>query len=318
MEPHIRFDCHINVEVCVSVASCKYIYKYVHKGGDRQMFDLSTEQGRQQDAANRAARRDEIKYYQDNRSLGACEAAWRIFGFDLADHSPAVLPLPLHLENGQRVYFTNEGEAIAAVEGAPPETTLTAWFQWNETCEEDERHPYYDMPMHCVWNKQAKMWTKRIRGKGSVGRVYTISPTSGELFYLRLLLHNPTSIGATSFKDLKTTPDGVEHETFRAACAALGIIGDDNEWDLALRDAVADAMPNQIRQLFVHLLTACEVASPSALFHDYVQPMADDFKHKAQQVKHIVNMILCKPERFFYDDFMIQFCVDRAPNRMAD
>ena len=55
-----RFDCHINVEVCMSVKSCKYIYKYVHKGGDRAMFDLSTAEGRQQRDADRAARRDEI------------------------------------------------------------------------------------------------------------------------------------------------------------------------------------------------------------------------------------------------------------------
>ena len=86
----------------MSVKSCKYIYKYVHKGGDRAMFDLSTAEGRQQRDADRAARRDEINYFQDNRSVGACEAVWRIYGFDMADMYPSVLPLPVHLENGQR------------------------------------------------------------------------------------------------------------------------------------------------------------------------------------------------------------------------
>jgi hypothetical protein len=29
------FNCHINVEVCTSVAAVKYLYKYVYKGHDR-------------------------------------------------------------------------------------------------------------------------------------------------------------------------------------------------------------------------------------------------------------------------------------------
>ena len=269
----------------MSVASCKYLHKYVHKGGDRQIFDLSTEQGRHQQAMDRDARRDEIKYYQDNRSVGACEAAWRTFAFEIADHYPAVLPLPIHLENGQRVYFMDEGDAMAAAQGSPPETALTAWFRWNATCSDDDKYAYYDMPMHCVWNKQSKMWTKRANcRKGSVGRVYAVSPTMGEVFYLRLLLHHPTSIGATSFAQLRRTPDGVEHETFRSICASVGIIGNDNEWELALRDAIEVAMPWQIRHLFVQMLTSCEVSCPSTLFRNFAEQMADDFRRKLQEV----------------------------------
>ena len=283
-----RFDCHINVEVCMSVKSCKYIYKYVHKGGDRAMFDLSTAEGRQQRDADRAARRDEINYFQDNRSVGACEAVWRIYGFDMADMYPSVLPLPVHLENGQRVYFEadDDADAVAArARDGPPETALTAWFRWNETCAEEEKHTFYDMPMHCVWNKQRKMWTsRRTTRQGQVGRVYTISPTAGEVYYLRLLLHHQSSKGAKGFDDLKITPDGVEHETFRSACANLGIIGDDSEWDSALEDAAQVAMPAQIRELYVALLTSCEVGSPIALFEKFTDAMADDFKHKLQQV----------------------------------
>jgi hypothetical protein len=28
------FNCHINVEVCTSIAAVKYFYKYVYKGHD--------------------------------------------------------------------------------------------------------------------------------------------------------------------------------------------------------------------------------------------------------------------------------------------
>ena len=31
----LKYDCHINVEVCASVKSVKYLYKYIHRGPDR-------------------------------------------------------------------------------------------------------------------------------------------------------------------------------------------------------------------------------------------------------------------------------------------
>lgn len=301
------YNCHINVEVCMSVKSCKYIYKYIHKGGDRAMFDLTTEEGRRLRDVDRAARRDEIHYYQDNRSVGACEAAWRIFSFGLADISPSVVRLPAHLENGQRVYFDNgnDTEAVAArAHAGPPETHLTAWFRWNETCAENEKYPYYKMPHYCTWNKTSKVWSRRERGCGAVGRLHTISPTSGEVYYLRVLLHHPSSNGAKGFSDLKTV-DGEVHETFRAACAALGIIDDDREWDAALADAVTFAMPSQLRDLYVSLLTCCEVGSPVALFDKYKAEMADDFRLKLTEVSTLRMIVFDSAARL----------VCRPPNR---
>jgi hypothetical protein len=34
------FNCHINVEVCSSIAIVKYLYKYVYKGHDRAQVDV--------------------------------------------------------------------------------------------------------------------------------------------------------------------------------------------------------------------------------------------------------------------------------------
>ena len=37
----LKYDCHINVEVCASTKAAKYLHKYVGKGGDRAMVNVS-------------------------------------------------------------------------------------------------------------------------------------------------------------------------------------------------------------------------------------------------------------------------------------
>ena len=38
-----KYDAHINVEICANVKACKYIFKYVHKGGDRASLWIEQE-----------------------------------------------------------------------------------------------------------------------------------------------------------------------------------------------------------------------------------------------------------------------------------
>lgn len=42
------------------------------------------------------------------RYISSNELCWRIFGFPIYDKHPMVVHLAVHLENGQRVYFTEE------------------------------------------------------------------------------------------------------------------------------------------------------------------------------------------------------------------
>jgi hypothetical protein len=39
----LRYECHNNIEAVSSIDACKYIYKYIHKGGDRLMGQQSIE-----------------------------------------------------------------------------------------------------------------------------------------------------------------------------------------------------------------------------------------------------------------------------------
>ena len=36
----LKYNSHINVEICSTISAIKYLYKYVYKGHDRVMFEL--------------------------------------------------------------------------------------------------------------------------------------------------------------------------------------------------------------------------------------------------------------------------------------
>ena len=90
------FNAHINVEYCNSVKAIKYICKYVNKGSDMAVFGLQPE----------IKDFDEIVQYQAGRYISSNEAVWRILSFPIHERSPAVVHLAVHLQNGQRVYFS--------------------------------------------------------------------------------------------------------------------------------------------------------------------------------------------------------------------
>jgi hypothetical protein len=91
----LKYQCHINVECCLSVRGVKYLYKYVHKGPDRAMVSVRTQSTEPRPV-------NEIQQYQDLRSMGSSEGCWRTFNFAMYSRSPPVHALCIHLENGQR------------------------------------------------------------------------------------------------------------------------------------------------------------------------------------------------------------------------
>jgi hypothetical protein len=81
-----------------------------------------------------------------------------------------------------------------------------------------------------------------------------INPSCGELYYLRMLLN--VAKGATSCEDLRTI-SGVLYSTFKDACQAMGLLGDDSEWREALREASMWGSAPQMRQLLVTIVIFC-------------------------------------------------------------
>ncbi|GFT93446.1 ATP-dependent DNA helicase [Trichonephila clavipes] len=220
------FKAHINVEYCNSVKSIKYICKYVNKGSDMAVFGVW----------NVAAPLDEINQYQLGCYISSNEAVWCILSFPIHERHPTVIHLAVHLENGQRVYFTADN------------------FQRRKQGKAVEGHT-------------------NLYSSDALGRLYTVHPNNTECFYLRLLLINIR--GPISFQDLRTV-NGQLCATYRQACQELNLLENDAHWDTALADASNTARPQQIRTLFAITLTTCFPSNPKDLWEKYKDYMSED------------------------------------------
>ena len=171
--------------------------------------------------------------------------------------------LPVHLENQQRVLFS-ENSSFSDIAEQYQHTMLTEWMNQNLVDQEARRYLYVEFPEHYVWVKDGgrRRWRKRVNGKDTIGRVAFVHPTAGERFYLRLLLHNVR--GATSFQNLRTV-NGEICDSFQSACQKLGLTEDNNELFLCFAECVLTASPTQLRQLFATMLINCTLYEPIRL-----------------------------------------------------
>lgn len=272
----LRFNAHINVESCVGYSSVKYVYKYVFKGPD--MATLQVAGDAPEEVGAPAQVRDEVKEYVDARYVSAHEACWRIFEFKTHYQSLPVTALQIHVENGQLITIRAEQAVADRLEhDRARRTTLTAFFEVNARAQTDIL--YQDFPMHYAYNKSARVWRLRRTGASTtrcIGRVRWIPVTSGEVYYLRMLLVSVP--GQRFFEDARTF-EGRVFPTYREACQARGLLRDDREWIDTLEEAATFQLGRQYRELFASILLHCEVSDPCALWLRFADQLADDCEH---------------------------------------
>ena len=266
------FNAHINVEYCNTVKLIKYICKYVNKGSDQAVFGLERQE----------MRRDEVSRYEIGRYICSSEATWRILDFPIHHRYPPVEHLYVHLENGQRVYFTEDNVRDRIAE--PPRTTLTAFF---DLCREDDFAKtllYCDVPQYYRWDRSSKKWKRRIQGihvEGhpgikscdTLGRVYTIHPSAFECYCLCLLLHIVR--GPTSYEDLRMV-NQFKCATFREACSIRGLLEDEGHWSATLEEAALGRSPRMLRNLFGTMIVTCGLGNPKSLWDKHKESLAED------------------------------------------
>ncbi|KAG3130439.1 hypothetical protein PI126_g20500 [Phytophthora idaei] len=277
-----KYNCHVNVEICSTVQSVKYLYKYVYKGQDRATVAL---RGRRERGGHTAGNTnvnneeeavDEIQQYLDARYLPPPEACWAIFKYDMQKKSHHVHRLLVHEEGEQMVHYST-----AATLQDVLELNQTAFFELRglETPEGLVARGllHHEMPIHFVWKKVGtrNRWMSRKQGGDkAIGRMISVSPRDTNRFYVRLLLCYRR--GPISYDDLKTV-EGETHATFKGAALALGFLDSDEDNHRCLTEAAHFQMPTQLCHLFAVLLVYCDPPSPDDLWNAHLPALCEDF-----------------------------------------
>ncbi|CAD6907564.1 unnamed protein product [Tilletia laevis] len=258
------FACHLNVEVCSSMAAVKYLYKYVFKGPDH----ISMQAGSVSDS--------EIDNYLNARYVSPCEAMYRMLTLPLHGISPSVRTLDIHLPNQQSVTFTPDDRRSArkSLVESNDHSKLLAFFDLCKRLpEETASLTYANVPDRFVWNAKFHMWAPRQRGMGQVGRIYYVPHTAQEKYYLRRLLHEVNC--PKSFDDLYKF-EGRTYTTFREACSARGLLSDDAEWHRCLNEAALFQTGAALRHLFCLIIFHNDVEDIPSLYDGHKSDLADD------------------------------------------
>lgn len=265
----LKYNCHINVEICSSVKSIKYIIKYIHKGYDCATVELNGSNGRN------LRNCDEITSYINSRYISACEASYRLFEFSLGKLSHSIIRLMIHNENYQPIHYIEGQEANAVSKSETRFTTLTAWFQLNTYNHSANQYRYPDIPYHFVYNEKESKWEDRKRKKSNIiSRMYSVSPKDTEKYYLRIILLH--KVNGRSFEDLRTV-DGIVYDTFQNAAIAMNLVETDEEYRACMQEASETLMPKQIRVLFAYILLYNNVNNPKELWKEFKEKMMEDY-----------------------------------------
>ncbi|GJZ44190.1 hypothetical protein Tco_0591445 [Tanacetum coccineum] len=116
--------------------------------------------------------------------------------------------------------------------------------------------------------------------------VYNNENTDGDLFYFRMLLCHQK--GCKSSADVRTV-NGLIHPNNRAACEALGLLGDDKEWDIALQESTASAASNEVKILFAQIHIYYDVSDPIKPWIKHLESMSEDIPAKISKATRIPN-----------------------------
>ncbi|KAL8276810.1 hypothetical protein RQP46_010741 [Phenoliferia psychrophenolica] len=271
----LEWDGHLHADALFTSKVFIYAFKYLYKGPDEANVRLT-------DSRDKSSPDD----FFNARYLSACEAAWRIFAFNIVKKEPSVSSLSVHLPDQQRVqYHRNAGSSsvsdlIRYLELRPrtePFLSMT-YVQYFEAVSFAPFNPSNPLPPQHHLELQSRDPNVRrnivkLRTRGDhVARLQTIPPGRGEPFYLRAILQHGA---ATSWDDLYSH-EGVRHQSFAEKAVALGLFRDENEAQYAMREAIEHLnTPAQGRFLFANLIL--EGAEPSELWREFEEWLSSDY-----------------------------------------
>nr|GEV71851.1 DNA helicase [Tanacetum cinerariifolium] len=93
-------------------------------------------------------------------------------------------------------------------------------------------------------------------------------------------ISKPTGKASTSMKNrLKLLGSKITKQVL-PVCEALGVLGDDKEWDITLEESAVSATSAEIRTLFAQILIYYDVEDPKKLWAKHWEAMRDDIPMK--------------------------------------
>ncbi len=218
---------------------------------------------------------DEIKAYLEGHYVFASEASWRLFSFRMHERTPSITCLAMYEPGMHKVVYNDNASIFEIINSEQNQkTTIIEYFQANIDYPLARKVTYMDFPFVFTWTNGTKKWTIWKRGC-FVGRLYFVSPSLGERYFLRTLLTKVK--GAISFEVLRTI-NGVVHDTFKSTCIALSLYDSDDEWNACLDEAIGMQTGAQLRSLFVTILAFGVPSEPRMFWDKYKEHICDDCK----------------------------------------
>nr|KAJ0195533.1 hypothetical protein LSAT_V11C700361030 [Lactuca sativa] len=264
-----RYQAHING------SSIKYLFKYINKDPDRAtiVVDINAD-------SNHEKVVDEIKYCYDCRYISACEASWRIFKYDVHYRYPSVMRLPFHLPDQQQVIYAADDDIDDVLEQPSVAASMfTSWMECNTINKDARKLTYVEFTTKFVWKADDRLWKPKKIGR-SIGRIDSVSPKLGEVYFLRILLNNVK--GPKSFEEIRTV-NGEEFPTFRDACYALGLLDDDKEYIDAIKEASHSGTGFYLRFLFATMLMSNSLGRLEFVWENTWQHLSDGILYNQQR-----------------------------------
>ena len=278
----LDWDGHINHEACGSTFTVLYLYKYLFKGNKKTNIEFEE-----------IDEFDEIKRFQYGSLLCSSDAAWRMFGFQnypRSDPSTVVIKTKTPDEIAALLFksqlcdlylYFNRLNSVSPLttemRNEIANMTFVDFFQkWSDVSKQPSADTTFtyeiNIPEETIRKKI--FFKQRVNnGDNVVVRMGNIPITSGEKWYLRLLLKNKP---CTSFNDLLSL-NTQSFTTFQDSAVAHGYVSDRLAAFICFREVQAISLPDELRSLFTMLSlngypTLCILQDPECK-----KKMMDDF-----------------------------------------
>nr|GEY59278.1 hypothetical protein [Tanacetum cinerariifolium] len=161
-----------------------------------------------------------------------------------------------------------------------------------------------------------KYWRcRRISTKSSIGILIYVHPASGDLFYERMLLCHQKC--CTSFPDIRTIND-IVYSTCGEACEALGLLENDQEWEITLEEAKLTATPVKLRALLAHVMAYCQVSYPKRRWKRTWKSMSEDISYVCSISLHLPGLHIDDLELEDYVLYEFVGCLNHCSKSMTD